>query len=443
MTQKITPTIFIALLNIFMLAVINGLQLMTQTPLRFVNKFRMPGTDYQDFYGASIHALAGESPYLTERYVTPPLFSVVNVPLAILEFGTARVIFISLIPLTILLSYFLIYRSLKIPGTRDDIWQLTGGLVVILFSYPFYFLFERGNIDGIVLLCMCLGLYLESRRQWQSGMLFSMAILFKIYPILIMAWLFITRRWKVFLWVCAWVFIFSILTGPSWGSYVERFTDRVKESKLEENGGLVNTILFLYGLFDQRVLGQIIAKAHISPPVWRFVQVFSLFLWAGMGGILMFTDYKLHKVLPASQKIIYALMYFPFMVAFPRTVFHYSFIILIALLPCLDYLWGTASSKSKRHALIIISLGIALSQWQAVALYVLTKNVISNYIPGIGLLLSMMGISWYKLLELKEMYSFRSVSPIDDPQKSDMLDFGDNTEKPVLTASFHAKVNWG
>ncbi|MFT3892363.1 MAG: glycosyltransferase family 87 protein [Anaerolineales bacterium] len=373
----------------------------------------MPGTDYRDFYDASVHVLAGESPYLTERYVTPPLFSVVNAPLAMLGFERARFIFLSLIPLTILVSYVLIYRSLKPPGAPHDLVQLTGGLFIFLFSYPFYFLFERGNIDGIVLLCMCLGLYLESRRQWQSGLLLSLAMLFKIYPILLMAWLFVTRRWKVLVWVCAWVLLFSLLTAPYWESYLARFTDRVKESKFEENGSLVNTSLFLYGLLDHHVLGQIVAKEHISAPVWRFAQVFSLSLWAAMCAVVIFTDYKLHRFSQDSQKIVSALMYFPFMVAFPRTVFHYGFIILIVLLPGLDHLWSTVSSRSKRYTLILISLGIALSQWQAVALSDVAKNIIPSYIPGIGLLLCMIGISVYKLLELKEVYSVPSVSSLE------------------------------
>lgn len=85
MTKRITPTIFIALMNILVMAIINGLQIMTQTPLNYVNKFKTPGADFAAFHGASMHILAGESPYLTKEYVTPPLFALVNLPLVVLR----------------------------------------------------------------------------------------------------------------------------------------------------------------------------------------------------------------------------------------------------------------------------------------------------------------------------------------------------------------------
>jgi len=62
MTRRISPTAFIALLNVIVLAVINGFQLILQIPIFYINKWIMPGVDYQDFYQASLQVLRGETP---------------------------------------------------------------------------------------------------------------------------------------------------------------------------------------------------------------------------------------------------------------------------------------------------------------------------------------------------------------------------------------------
>jgi len=56
----------------------------------------------------------------------------------------------------------------------------------------------------------------------------------------------------------------------------------------------------------------------------------------------------------------------------------------------------------------VIAVGLALSQWQAVALYTLTANILAYYIPGPGLLLVMIGISVYKFMQLQ---SASKISP--------------------------------
>lgn len=59
MTHRYSPTVFIALLNVIVLAFINGFQVITQIPIVYINKWIMPGVDYQDFYQASLQILQG------------------------------------------------------------------------------------------------------------------------------------------------------------------------------------------------------------------------------------------------------------------------------------------------------------------------------------------------------------------------------------------------
>jgi hypothetical protein len=89
------------------------------------------------------------------------------------------------------------------------------------------------------------------------------------------------------------------------------------------------------------------------------------------------------------------------MVALPKSVYHYEFVLLLPLLPVLELLLRNAGSRSQRIVIWVITLGVALTQWQAVALYTLTDNILAYYIPGLGLLLVMVGITIYKSMQIQ------------------------------------------
>jgi hypothetical protein len=399
MTQRFTPALFIALFNTISFAVLIGFHLATQTPIHFVNKWIMPGVDYQDFYQASTHLLNGESPYLVTRYVTPPLFAFVNLPLSLLGFDLAHLFFVFIIFFTVLYSFLIIQRALGNSNAQDD-WLALSGIFVILFSYPFYFLFERGNIDGVVLFCMCLSLYFMDTRPALSGLLLAAAIHFKLYPILLLLPIFIFRRWKPFLWTLTWLLVFVMLTASYWNEFLLLLPKRSNSFQLFENGSLVNTLLFS---------GILLTSYGKGEAIWSYAPLYAAVLFALLMGMMILTDFKLSRTNLPKQNMLNALLYFPFMVALPKSVYHYEFVVLIPLLPVLDHLWKETATERSRFLLWMIALGVALSQWQAVALFDLTNNLLAYYIPGFGLLIVMIGISTYKWLQLRE--SLKQVVP--------------------------------
>ena len=396
MTQKVTPALFIALLNVISFAVLIGFHLATQTPIYFISKWIMPGIDYRDFYQASAHVLNGDSPYLVARYVTPPLFAFANAPLLLLGFEVAHLVFISIIPFTILYSFLIIHRALGNSNEQDD-WFRFIGIIVILFSYPFYFLFERGNIDGVVLFCMCLSLYLMDKRSGLSGLLLAIAIHFKLYPLLLLPPLFIFRQWKTLLWTCGWALLLVLLTTPYWDDYLASSYHRSYYFRLDENGSLVNTIMVIIVFIRLAIFGDIGSTFDENSSIYAAV------LYALSVVMMFYADYKLSSQATQKEKLANMLLYFPFMVAIPQLVYHYEFIVLIPLLSVLNFMWKDTLSRQKKYCLVIIALGISLSQWQAIALHILTNNMLAYYVPGFGLLLVMIGISIYKWIQLRDM----------------------------------------
>jgi len=91
------------------------------------------------------------------------------------------------------------------------------------------------------------------------------------------------------------------------------------------------------------------------------------------------------------------------MVAMPQLVYHYEFILLIPLLPVLNFMWKEASSKQQKYSISLIAVGVSLSQWQVTAIYLLTENMLAHYIPGFGLLIVLIGICIYKYIQLRDV----------------------------------------
>ncbi|HSM71992.1 MAG TPA: glycosyltransferase family 87 protein [Anaerolineales bacterium] len=394
MFKRYTPTLFVALVNFTVFVAINGFQLITQTPLFYINKWIMTGVDYHDFYQASVRIISGGNPYEVGRFVTPPLFAFVNLPLAIPKFDIARFIFVALIPITVLISYLVIHRAVNEQGEKQDAYLHLDALIIIFLSYPLYFLFERGNIDGVVLICMCIGLVKIDRYPHIGGFLIAASIHFKVYPLLLLIPLFASRRWKQLFWTCAWLLVIALLLAPYWDDYFSLLTKRSNSFQLFENGSLINTFLFLGRLLSMTFNGRDF--------LWSYAPTYATILFSLALAVSALADYRILPHKDNKTNLVNSLLYFPFMVAFPKSVYHYEFVVLIPLLPVLNYLWSGASQPSQKFAVSMIVIGVALSQWHAVALYLITENIGAYYIPGVGLLCLILGISVYKWQNLRQ-----------------------------------------
>ena len=135
--HPLTPALVILIMSSLGLGLILMAQILTRPDLYFVNKFGL-GLDYGDSYTASLMVRTGQSPYAVARYVTPPLGAIFPAVLA---------------------AVFLVHRALTRQRPWDDLVFMSVVAVVVMLSYPFYFLMDRVNIDGFVLLLMCLGVF--------------------------------------------------------------------------------------------------------------------------------------------------------------------------------------------------------------------------------------------------------------------------------------------
>ncbi len=385
------PAIVIALFLVISFIVIALGHVIFGKPLLLLNYLDFPGLDYIDYFRASENILDKLSPYdiVNTRYVTSPIPALLNTIFVPLGFERARSVMFILIACSVVFSIFL--STSMFPFSKLDKRHIfLGGLVSLLFSYPFYFLLYRANIDGWVLLLLCLGLIFIQipRKEWLSGFFISLAIMFKIYPVLILLPIVLLRRWRLFLWCFLWVLIWGIVSSFWIMDFFNIFLERSQGLlRLDENGSLYATSALIFIL-----LSSIGMSMNTSLQLIFLIPIIVAIIYALLISIMVYADFKLGK--NHREEIATYTLYLPFMLALPQTVYHYSFITLLILIPTICYLWQNAPKRPK--ILILMTIGLCLTQWQAVASFFLTQNVFAYAIPGLGLVMLMLSISIYK-----------------------------------------------
>jgi hypothetical protein len=378
------PALAVLVLMAILMGAVMFLQMLAQKDLYFVNKHRL-GMDYGEFYKASLQVRAGNSPYRVRRYVTPPLPAYANVPATYLPLDTLRGVVALATLLMVGGAMLVVHRVFARRGWRHDAVFLAAALGILSLSYPFYFLFDRGNVDGLVLLLTALGLLALRGSGWLAGVLFALAVATKIYPVLVVLPLAAQRRWRPLAALGVTLFVLFLLMPEGWIAFVEeRILRRGSRWRIDENGSIACTFLYL-GRFTTDLLGlpriplaQQIARLHL--PVYLVLL-----------GLLVVRD-ALARERSREELAASVALYFPFMVAMPRLVYHYELIFVLALIPVVGWCWANATARRERAILAFLVVGIALSQFQAVAAEKLIGTVHPHFVPGFGLLLVMVGV---------------------------------------------------
>jgi hypothetical protein len=94
------------------------------------------------------------------------------------------------------------------------------GLVAGAFSFPFFFLLDRANLEGLVWVACTIGIYLFVKRYYYpAGVFLALAASMKIFPAVLLLLFFSKRRYKEFLFSGALIIAFTLIalwiTGPS------------------------------------------------------------------------------------------------------------------------------------------------------------------------------------------------------------------------------------
>jgi len=127
-------------------------------------------------------------------YVSPPTTAILLLPLSLLPFSVASVVFLLVSNGLFLWSVLLLLRSLKTP-LRSPAANLA--LRCMLPFYPLFVSFFLGQMDSIVILALTLALCAAlQRRDARAGAWLMLAAVIKVSPLLVLGFFVARRRWS-------------------------------------------------------------------------------------------------------------------------------------------------------------------------------------------------------------------------------------------------------
>ncbi len=351
------------------------------------------GFDYSDLYGASQVYLRGFDIYANRRVVVPPAFPALFSWLTWFREATAAWIMAGITLASVVGGLGLVARAMGARIGRAALLVFVLTVILLPMNYPFLFLFDRENLDGIVLL-FCLaamfGVGRGGRWDYLAGACLALAAGIKVYPVLLVVPLIISRRWKVLGAMAAAMIILIGATSPGlWGNYVmHRMIGRTEWFTLYENGSIANTIAWTL----------LVVQDIIHTPLWPDPGRFLLNAY-GVVFLMLFLPCVVLDAVAAwkglgEDAVVRVLRYFPFMVAIPKIAFHYEFIVLLALLPVLVWDWQQAKDPHDRTRVLWQAVALGFSQFPAMAWFKLGCGGEVMILPGAGLLVYLLlGVS--------------------------------------------------
>lgn len=382
-TSTLTPALIVAIMLTVTSGIFNLAQLDREQWKRPV-RFYMYMMDYYDFYCASRRTFnLHESPYESDRFVTPPTSALLFYPLAVLEprFKATRPYIAVLILLAVVAAFELSICTYF--GLKKQISAAIGVvcLIVMLFSNPFYFIFDRGNIDWIMLILFWSGLALvRSGKSLSAGLLWGLATCIKVYTGLLIIPLLLLRKWKSAGALTAAVFVCVALQPRLWLEYLtERLMTRSTMVVIGENVSLSAFWMHLFAALRYTKNSATVAVLGMG----TFVLILSGVTWC------------VWRCRKSSRSDLLLLLYVPLMFMIPNTVFAYGLIFFIPLLPVLCYEWSTCPSVMGKVCLAGVAVGIGISQMQVEVLSGLVVHIWPHVIPGLGVIVTSACLTLY------------------------------------------------
>lgn len=156
--------------------------------------------DFQVHYYGAQHLINHENPYINDPHyftpqVYPPFDMVFFIPLLVFPYEFAMKLWIVVSISAVLASIYLINKIYNI-SFFSPINLFLSSLVFIAF--PTKFTFGMGQINAVILLFTVLIWYSLNKKEYlQSGIYFAFSAMLKFFPLLLIPYLVLLKKWKL------------------------------------------------------------------------------------------------------------------------------------------------------------------------------------------------------------------------------------------------------
>jgi hypothetical protein len=136
----------------------------------------------------------GLATYKHSRFLYPPLVAVFFQPFAVMKYSDAKFLWNVI---NLLLYLFIVLILLFIFEFQKDLFKILLVFTLALNFFPFIALLERGQIDLLTFLPVILGfLAYKKEKDFFAGLLWSVAIIFKLYTLLFIPFLLLIKKYR-------------------------------------------------------------------------------------------------------------------------------------------------------------------------------------------------------------------------------------------------------
>lgn len=381
------PVALIAIAVVAFTVLQHVLQIWMQKEAYFVGRHFL-GHDFATYHTAARSLRDTGDPYRT-WYPTFPLVAFLYVPLTYLSDPASIAFMFFLYLAAVPICYVLVLKLFP----QSDRATLLLGLGVLALGYPYYYLLDRLNTDGLVLLCLtgALWAWFRARREWAAGALFATAACIKMYPVLLVLPLALYRKKRIAYGALVALAAFLLL-GPS--LWLKLFSTDQMTHRL---GFLMpfDNLSIAYALVTA---GKLVRALGIGIPeeLWLFAAYFT---YAALLVLTLVADLADRAHEDGPERLARMLMYFPFLVALPRQVYPYEAVQLYPLMAALGFLWTSSRDDRERRAVLVVTAGVALAQFQAGAFASIVSSApaeIFHFVPSLGVTLALFGCTSWK-----------------------------------------------
>lgn len=216
--------------------------------------------------------------------------------------------------------------------------------------YPSYFLLERGNVDGLAMLCVGLVIWAPGRTMAAALMVLGASI--KIYPAALTVWFVAQRQWRSLLIGVLAAVVSLAAVWPFWSASAQFIGHRVAYFRVDENVSVLNFVL---------VLARICHLSRVEGIALGIVII------AGFLGIHAVADARQTAgIIMPQQAAARVALYIPFFAAAPTVVYPYTQVCFLLLLPV--FLWMSQTGIASPRARFYFTVGFLFTSVQAAGL---------------------------------------------------------------------------
>jgi hypothetical protein len=317
---------------------LNFASLWFQNGIWYAQRFNFQ-MDFFDFCRGAEQLLVTGNPWASDRFVTPPASAFLALPFVGLGWPYAGGAFFLVDFGMVVLALALTIEAFGL--TKRQAWMLLGAAGMF---EPVYFLIERGNIDGIVMLLAALAVRYATKRRAAACIVAAASI--KIYPAVLLGGLLARRDWRLLCWASLAVAVVTLPMGGLWLTYIGVIGTRGSYIRFTENVSILALPM------------------EILPPAAAWTTWTAFVTWALAIQILV--DWRLSSqiVIPREASIRLALLV-PLFLSLPLTVYPYTAVSLLIVLGAAIALAKDGRLTAAARALIVI--GFCLAGFHATA----------------------------------------------------------------------------